>query len=92
MWTNERKFPFQFLEQFVCLFGLNVAFKHLRSYRDGAYLLQWYFDQCAATQECHAADTGHDTPPHHSIQTQGRPVAVLSIDVERHTGRHRYPF
>ena len=22
-------------------------------------------------------DTGHDTPSHHSIQTQGRPVAVL---------------
>ena len=27
------------------------------------------------------------TPPsRHSIQTRGRPVAVLSIDVERHTG------
>ena len=29
--------------------------------------------QCAATQECHAADTGHDTPPvtlTHNIQTQ----------------------
>ena len=36
--------------------------------------------QCAATQECHAADTGHDTPPRHSIQTQGRPVGVLSND------------
>ena len=22
-----------------------------------------YFDQCPATQECHAADTGHDTRP-----------------------------
>ena len=50
------------------------------------------FDQCVATQECHAADTGHDTPPHHSIQTQSRPVAVLSIDVGRHTGIHSYPF
>ena len=30
---------------------------------------------------CHAADTRHDTPPPHSIQTQGRPV-VLPIDVE----------
>ena len=39
-----------------------------------------------------AADTGHDTPPRHSIQTRGRPVAVLSIDVERHTGIHSYPF
>ena len=37
------------------------------------------------------SQTGHDTPPHHSIQTQGRPVAVLSIDVERHTGIHNYP-
>ena len=48
--------------------------------------------QCAATQECHAADTGHDTPPCHSIQTRGGPVAVLSIDVERHTGIHSHPF
>ena len=72
----------------VCLFGFNVAFKHPRSYHDGDFLWQWYFDQCAATQECHAADTGHDTPSRHSIQTQGRPVAVLSIDVERHTGIH----
>ena len=36
--------------------------------------------------------TGHDTQPSHSIQTRGRPVAVLSIDVERHTGMHSYPF
>ena len=49
--------------------GVNVAFKHLRSYHDGACFLQWYFDQCAATQKCHAADTGHDTPPRHSIDT-----------------------
>ena len=33
----------------VCLLGFNVVFKHLRSYRDGTYLSQWYFDQCAAT-------------------------------------------
>ena len=46
----------------------------------------------AATQECHAADTGHDTPARHSIQTQGPPVAVLSFDVEHHTGMHSYPF
>ena len=44
------------------------------------------FDQCAATQECHATDTGHDTPPNQSIQTQGRPN-VLSIDVKRHFGQ-----
>ena len=54
--------------------------------------LQWYFDQCAATQKCHAADTGYDTPPRHSIQRRRRPVAVLSIDVKRHTGIHSYPF
>ena len=33
-----------------------------------------------------------DTPSRHSIQTKGRPVVVLSIDVERHTGIHNYPF
>ena len=38
------------------------------------------------------ADTGHDTPSRHSIQTRGRPVAVLSIDVEHHTGIHNYLF
>ena len=48
--------------------------------------------QYAATQEYHAADTGHDTPPRHSIQTRGRSVAVLSIDGERYTGIHSYPF
>ena len=46
----------------VCLLVFNVAFKHLGSYHDGAYLQQWYFDQCAATQECHTVDTGHPTP------------------------------
>ena len=40
--------------------------KHLR-----CLLEQCYFDQCAATLEieCNAADTGHDTPPRHSILT-----------------------
>ena len=42
--------------------------------------------------ECHVADTGHDTPPCHSIQTQGRPVVVLSIDMEHHTVIHNYTF
>ena len=42
------------IERTVCLFGFNVALKHLRSYHDGACL---YFDQCAAIQICHAADT-----------------------------------
>ena len=49
------------------------------------------FKQCAAIQECHAADRGHDTPSRH-IQTQGQPVVVLSIKVERYTGMHNYPF
>ena len=49
-------------------------------------------DQCATTQECHAADIGHDTPPRHSIETRGRPVAVLFIDLERHTGIFKYLF
>ena len=31
-------------------------------------------------------------PNCHSIQTRGRHVDVLSIDVERHTGIHSYPF
>ena len=75
-----------------CLLGFNVAFKHLRSYCDGACLWQGYFDKCAATQKCHAADTGHDSLTCHSIQTQGRPVVVLFIDVERQTGIHNYPF
>ena len=30
--------PFSTAVDFVCLFGFNVAFKHLRSYRDGAFL------------------------------------------------------
>ena len=59
---------------FVCLLGFNVAFKHLRAYRNDACLSQWYYDQCAAKQKYHAADTGHDIPPRNSIQTQSRPV------------------
>ena len=77
---------------FRCLLGFNIAFKPLTSYRVSTCLQQWFFDQCAAAQECHATDTGHDTRPCHSIQSQGRPVAVLSIDMERHTGIHNYHF
>ena len=43
----------------------------------------WCLDY-AATQDCHAAYTGHDNPPLHSIQTHGRPVTMLSIDVMSH--------
>ena len=53
---------------------------------------QWHIDHCAATLECHAADTGHDTQPCHSVQTLGQPAAVISIDVECHTGIHNYAF
>ena len=42
--------------------------------------------------EFYAADTGHDTPPRHSIQLRGRPVVVLFIDVEHHTGIYNCPF
>ena len=45
---------------------------------------------CCHTEMSCRSDTGHDTPPHHSIQTRGRPV-VLSIDVERYTGIHNCP-
>ena len=30
------------IEESACLFGFNVTFKHLRTYRDGACLKQWY--------------------------------------------------
>ena len=66
----------------MCWFGLlgfNMAFKHLISRR--CILLA--IDECAATHERHATDTGHDTPPGHSIHTQGRPLVAVSIDVER---------
>ena len=76
--------------QFVSLFGFNVAFKHLRSYCDGAYLL--VVAVATATQKCLGTDRGYDTPSRHSIQTHCRPVIVLSIDVEYHTGIHNYPF
>ena len=33
-----------------------------------------------------------DIPSRHSMQTQGYPVVVLFIDVQRHTGIHKYPF
>ena len=42
--------------------------------------------------ECHAADTGRDTPPRNNIQLQGRHVVVFFIDVECLTGIRNYPF
>ena len=76
----------------MLVLGFKVTFEHLRSYCDAACLEQCYFDQYAATQKFHATDTVHDTTSHHSIHTQDQPVVVLSIDVERHTGIHNYPF
>ena len=70
----------------ICLYGFNITYKQLRSHHNGAWLHQY-----SATQECHAPDTRHDIPTRHSIQTRGRPVSVLSIDVERHSGIHNYP-
>ena len=59
----------------VCLLGFNVAFKHhtvtVPACSSGTFV------QCAATQKSHAADTGHDTPPRHSILTVHR--ANLSL-------------
>ena len=74
------------------LFGFNVAFKHLSHVATLPTCSNGTSTKSASTHECHAADTGHDTPPRHSIQTQGRPVVVLSIIVERHNGIHNYPF
>ena len=36
--------------------------------------------------------TGHDCQTRHSLQTRGRPAAVLSIDVECYIGSLNYPF
>ena len=37
---------------FVCLFGFNVALR-TSEVISRRYLQQWYFGQCAATQECY---------------------------------------
>ena len=73
---------------FVCmLYVVNITFKHPRSYCDGVCLKQWYFDQCAATLECHATDTGHDIPSHHRIDTEPT-CGGISIDMESDTRSH----
>ena len=68
---------------FFYLLGFNVAFKHLRSYRDGAYtcssgILTNVLPHRNAMQQTQ----GMTPPPRHSIQTQDRPVVVLSVGVE----------
>ena len=45
---------------------------------------------CHTGMSCCRHMTWH--PTCHSIQTRGRPVVVLSFDVECHTGIHDYPF
>ena len=76
---------------FIYLLGFNVALISEVTPRQ-CLLIVGYLDRCAATQECHVVDTGQDTPPHHSIQTRGQPIVMLSIDVECHTGIHNYAF
>ena len=44
----------------------------------------------AATLECHAVGTSHDTSPRHIIQTRDRPVVVLSVHADLRAGRHNY--
>ena len=73
-----------------CLFEFKVDF-NLGSCCDRCLFVGVVLEQCAATLESHATYTGHDTLRRHCIQTQGQPVVVLSIDVERHTGIHNYP-
>ena len=46
----------------------------------------------AATIECHAEITGHNKPPHDSIQAFCQSVDVLSMEVYRHTGNNNCPF
>ena len=57
---------------FVC-WDLNI-YGHITTVPACSSVTLINHDQCAATQECHVADTGHDTPG-----------VVLSIDVGRHT-------
>ena len=64
-------------------------FNNLRSCFDSSCLSQWYhrirlywwwyFDLCAATLECNAADTGNNTPSRLNLQTRDRPVIMVSM-------------
>ena len=86
---NQTK-PLFLIMFFFCLFGCNIAFKHIAKVPTCSS--DTVTNVLLNTQKCHAADKGHDTQPSHSIQTRGRPVAVLYIDVERHTGIHNIHF
>ena len=48
---------------FECLMGFNIALTSEGHLARVSACSSCIFDQCGATQECHAADTGHDTPP-----------------------------
>ena len=76
----------------INIFGL-LGHYYLRSYHYGACLLQCYFDKCIVNVlQYHAADTGHDTPSCHNIETRDTSCHCLSIGVEHHTGIHNHPF
>ena len=74
-----------------CLFVFNFAFKHMRSYREVPTCSSAILTNVLAHRNT-TPQTQDMTPhpPRHSIQARGRPVDVLSIDVERHTGIHSY--
>ena len=74
-----------------CLFRFYVAFKHLRSYRDGAACSNGTLTNALPHRNA-TPQTQDITPVPSQYTDTGLPVAVLSIDVERHTGIHSYPF
>ena len=71
---------------FVCL-GSNPTL-HLRSYHDGAYLNSGTLTNINVLPHKNAMPQ----MPRYNIQTRVKPVVVLSIDVEHHTGIHSYIF
>ena len=77
------------LYEIVCLLGSDVAFIHLKSYRDGAYLNQLYFDQCAARQECHATDaTPHPVTVYRQIINLSLCYLLMWNITLEHTATH----
>ena len=75
-----------------CLLGFNVSFIYIGHIAAVPACSSGTLTNVLPYKKCHATDTGHDTPPCHSLPTQGIPVAVVYIDVEHHTGIHNYPF
>ena len=68
----------------VCLFGFDIAFKHIMTVPacSSGTLTNVLPHRNAMPQTC----------IHKQYIDTGRPVAVLYIGVERHTGIHSYPF